>query len=151
MENVHPIFVHFPIALLVSAFAIETLALFFKKPAWHRFSLIHLILGTLGAVGAVLTGRQAAVLAKHSFEIHEVMERHESVGYIVLSLAVLLLGWRVMTQDRLTGRTRWVAWGLLGLICGIMAFGAHLGGRLVYEYGVGGAYGRQASQIEVDS
>ena len=151
MENFHPITVHFPIALLVCAFVIETLALFFKKPAWHRFSLVHLALGALGAVGAVVTGRQAAILAKHSFEIHEVMERHQNVGTFVLSLAVLLVGWRLATQDRLTERSRWAAWALLGLTCGIMAFGAHLGGRLVYEYGVGGVYGRQASQIEVTS
>ena len=150
MENLHPITVHFPIALLFSAFAVETLALLLKKPAWHRFSLANLILGALGAGVAVLTGRQAEGMAKHSFEIHEVMKRHETIGVLVLSSTLLVMGWRLVSQDRLKGRSRWLACTLLGITCLLMAFGAHLGGRLVYEYGVGGVYGRQAAEITVE-
>lgn len=148
MENVHPIAVHFPIALLTTAFVLETLALAFRRPEWGRVALWMMGAGTLAATAAVITGRMAAAAAKHSMEIHEVMKAHQAAGYVALSLAVASAGWRVALRGRLTGWRRWVAWGLLGGACAALAAGAHLGGRLVYEFGVGGSYGRQ-SGIEV--
>ncbi len=147
MENFHPLTVHFPIALLMAALLIETLALAFKKSTWHRIALWNLALGTLGAAVAVLTGRQAAATAKHSFEIHQIMILHERLGYAVLALAVVTVGWRLLKRDALSRRGRWVTWGLLGLACGILAFSAHLGGRMVYEFGVGGSYGRSGGIV----
>lgn len=148
MENFHPLTVHFPIALLMAALLLETLALGFKKPHWHRIALWNLALGTLGAAVAVFTGRQAAATAKHSFEIHQIMTLHERLGYVVLALAAGIVGWRLLKRDALSRRGRWMSWGLLGLACGVLAFGAHLGGRMVYEFGVGGSYGRSGG-IEV--
>lgn len=148
MESSHPLVVHFPIALLLAAWFIETLALLLKRPAWRRVSLWNLCLGTLAAAAAVLTGRQAMALAKHSFEIHRLMELHERLGYFVLALAAAVAGWRLIAKDRLTDCFRWVAWGLLAAACVAMVFSARLGGRLVYEFGVGSSYGR-SSGIEV--
>ena len=132
----------------MAAFLIETLALVFRKPQWHRISLWNLGLGTLGALVAVMAGREAMAVAKHSFEIHEVMEWHERLGYGVLALGLGVTGWRLSAADRLGNRSRWIAWALLGIACGVIAFSAHLGGRLVYEFGVGGSYGRSGG-VEV--
>lgn len=142
MENIHPMIVHFPIALLWAAWWVETLALLLKKPAWHRIALWNLGLGAVGAGSAVLTGRVAGATAKRSLEIHQVMELHERLGFAVLAMALGILGLRLFQKDRLSGRVRWLAWWVLAAICGIITFSAHLGGRMVYEYGVGGSYGR---------
>ena len=149
MESFHPIVVHFPIALLLSALVIETLALLFKNPFLHRVSLCNLGLGFLGAAAAVFTGRLAMAVAKHSYEIHQVMELHEHLGYVVCGLAASVFTGRILLQDRLTAAQRWCAFFLLFLACGLMVFSAHLGGRLVYEYGVGGSYGRSLPGIEM--
>lgn len=142
MENFHPIFVHFPIALLLVSLFIETLAVISKRSAWHRISLWNLCLGAAGAAVAVLTGREAEETAKHSFQIEQVLELHEKIGYAVLGAVLFVAAWRLITRDRLSGRFRWAAWFLLAGACGAMVFSAHLGGRLVYEFGVGGSYGR---------
>lgn len=152
MESLHPMTVHFPVALLLAAFAVETLALLWPgrpHPAWHRVSLWNLCLGAAGAGAAVTTGRLAEAAAKHSFEIYEIMELHERLGFAVLWLAAGVAGLRLLSRDRLGRIGRWAAWGALAAACGIMAYGAHLGGRLVYEFGVGGSYGRSAGGIEV--
>lgn len=149
MESLHPATIHFPIAFLMAAFGVETAALVLRQPSWHRISLWNLCLGGAAAGVAVFTGRMAGAVAKHSFEIHSVMEQHERLGYVVLALVGVAAGWRLMARDRLSIRARWMAWILLGLACGAMAFGAHLGGRLVYEFGVGGSYGRSRGGIEV--
>ncbi len=148
MESLHPALVHFPIALLLASLLIEALALIFRKEAWRVASLWTLLLGWAGAIAAVLTGRQAMAVAKHSMEIHRLMSLHERIGYAVLAVATVVLFWRILSRDRLSARSRWMVWLPLAIACAGMAYGAFLGGRLVYEYGVGGSYGRQ-SDIEV--
>ena len=149
MESFHPIFVHFPIALLLTALFIETLALIFRRVSWHMISLWTCSLGALGAAAAVLTGRQAAVAAKHSYEIGEIMELHEHLGYVILALVSLVTIWRLVRKDSLSIRTRWVVWSVLAVACGTMVFSANLGGRMVYEFGVGGSFGRSVGGIEI--
>lgn len=148
MESFHPLIVHFPIALLTASLLIEALALIFRKEVWHVASLWTLLLGWIGAAGAVLSGRQAMAVAKHSMEIHAIMERHELLGYGVLTAATLILIWRAIAKDRLSRGSRWVGWFFLAITCGGMAYSAYLGGEMVYGYGVGGRYGH-TSGIEV--
>ena len=142
MESLHPRVVHFPVALLLAALLVETVALLLRNPAWHRVSLWNVVLGTLGAGAAVVTGRLAMAVGKHSYAIHQVMSLHERLGYVVLGVVVGVTLWRLAVRDRLSTRSRWLAWILLCFACGVMVFSAHLGGRLVYEFGVGGSYGR---------
>lgn len=148
MESIHPSTVHFPLALLSAAFLLEALALVLRRPVLHTVSLWNLGLGTAGAAAAVWTGRAAMAAAKHSMEIHEIMSLHERLGYGVLIMASAILAWRLIARDALRPQARWAALLLLGLACSVMGLGAHLGGRMVYEFGVGGSYGR-SSGIEV--
>lgn len=148
MENAHPLVVHFPIALLVTALALETVGLILRREACRRAAWWNLVLGALGAAAAALTGRAAAAAAKHSFEIHEVMTQHERLGYLVLGLAGAAVSWRFATRASSRRRDPWIGWALMVVLVGALAAGAHLGGRLVYEYGVGGVYGRSTG-IEI--
>lgn len=145
MESIHPALVHFPIALLLASVFIEGLALLLKKEAWRVASLWTLLLGWAGAVAAVLTGRQAMAVASHSAEIHEVMSRHERAGYIVLAISTVVLVWHLASRGRLSVRSRWTAWLLLAAAGAGISYGAWLGGRMVYEYGVGGTFGRPSA------
>lgn len=150
MENWHPLVVHFPLALLTTAWVLETVGVWFRRDTFRQVALWNLVLGTAGAVVAVLTGRAAAVTAKHSYEIHQVMTQHERLGYVVFCLAGAAVSWRLATRTSSRPRDRWVGWALLGVMVFVMSVGAHLGGRLVYEYGVGGVYGRAAGAIIVE-
>lgn len=149
MESVHPLVIHFPIALLLTALLLDALALVFKRPQLHRVALWNLLLGTLGAGLAVWTGTRAAEIAKHSMEIHQVMELHRKLGIATLVLGVLIVGRRFLKRDRLATRERILTLLVMLAMAGTLGFGAHLGGRLVYEFGVGGSYGRSAGGIQV--
>lgn len=141
MESAHPLVVHFPIALLLTGAGLELLAVLSKRAAWHRVALWNLALGVLAAALAVWTGLQAAGIAKHSFDIHQVMSRHEQLGKITLGLGAIVVSGRLLQRDRVSQRTRLVLLALTLLMVGTLAWGAHLGGRLVYEFGVGGRFG----------
>ena len=142
MESLHPLLVHFPIALLLSALLVDGLALALKRPHLHRVALWNLCLGTLGAGAAVLSGLQAEDVAKHSFEIWKIMTLHKRLGITTLILGVLTAGWRLWKRDRLGPRTRAATMAGMLAMAATLGIGAYLGGRMVYEYGVGGPFGR---------
>lgn len=148
MESVHPLLVHFPIALLLTSLLLDLSAVGLKRPELHRVALWNLGLGTAGAAVAVWTGLRAADIAKHSHEIHQVMELHRKLGIATLVIGGLTLSWRLFKRDRLTARARVLTLLVMLVMTATLGYGAHLGGRLVYEFGVGGSYGR-SSGIQV--
>jgi len=142
MESLHPLVVHFPIALLLTAVALDTLALVLRRPSLHRVALWNLCLGTAGAAVAVLTGLQAEEVAKHSFEIWQIMQLHKRLGITTLILGVMVAGFRLGNRDLLTPRARALTVAAMLLMASTLSVGAYLGGRMVYEFGVGGRFGR---------
>ncbi len=141
MESVHPLVVHFPIALLLAAVFLDILALILRRPGLHRVALWNLSLGTLGAAAAVLTGLQAEDIAKHSFEIWKVMALHKRLGITTLILGIMAIAVRLRYRDQLSPRARMLTVLIMLAMTGTLAYGASLGGRLVYEFGVGGLFG----------
>lgn len=141
MESVHPLVVHFPIALLLTAILLDLAALALRRPALHRVALWNLALGTLGAAAAVWTGLRAAEIAKHTFAIHQVMELHRKLGIATLILGGFAVAWRLVVRDRLSRPWRVATLFIMLAMTGTLIYGAHLGGRLVYEFGVGGTFG----------
>ena len=142
MESAHPLVVHFPIALLLTAVVLDLAALALKRPGLHRVALWNLSLGTLGAATAVLTGLQAEDTAKHSFEIWQVLELHKRLGITTFILGIMVVAWRLQKRDHLTPRARAITIAAMMLMASTLSTGAYLGGRLVYEFGVGGQFGR---------
>ena len=141
MESLHPLIVHFPIALLLTALLLDGFALLLRRPSLHRIALWNLCLGALGAAAAVLTGLQAEEAAKHSFDIWKIMSLHKRLGITTLILGVLAAAIRLAKRDQLKPRVRLITLALMLAMAGTLTIGAHLGGRLVYEFGVGGTFG----------
>ena len=143
MQSIHPMVVHFPLALLLTAVLLDLAAVALRRPALSAIALWNFCLGAAGAVAAVLSGLQAESVAKHSFEIGQVLEKHERLGFATLALALIITGWRLMKKDRLSPRARAVIIGLSLMMVATLTLGAYLGGRLVYEFGVGATFKHQ--------
>ena len=138
MQSVHPLLVHFPIALLIASLFFECLAWIFRIEAWRLTARWCLVAGTLGATAAVWSGLRAEQVAKHSFEIYQVLELHEKLGITVLVISgVLSLWWLVSLKWPRSFFSRPLYIAFLVLTVTLLAFGAYLGGRLVYEFDVG--------------
>ena len=90
LMNIHPLFTHFPIALLLSSLGFYLLGLVFKKEHFLKTGQWTLYFGTLGAAVAVWTGIQAANSVPHDETTHAMMMAHQYLGITVLILSALL-------------------------------------------------------------
>lgn len=137
MPNIHPLIVHFPIALLTSFLLMEFLNFITGKESFRAAATWMLYLGTLGALAAVLAGLWAATTVEHSGEAHEVLLRHRDLGITVLALSVILSAWRIYSGGSFSRKGQAFHLAIAFIMVTIMALGADKGGLMVYKYGVG--------------
>lgn len=136
MENIHPLLVHFPIALFNSFFILEFFGFILKKEDLRIAATWTLYLGTLGAAAAVLAGLWAASTVSHTEEVHAIVIRHRNFGLSVITLGVILSVWRLRADGKFSLKGQVMHIILALIMIGAMAFGADLGGLMVYKYGV---------------
>ena len=92
MYNIHPIFVHFPIALLFAYSIIKILPFkkWFPTFAWRDIERVFLAIGVLGAFAALATGDTAEHLIHPN---HQLVEMHSTFGALSTWIyGALLLG-----------------------------------------------------------
>lgn len=148
-DGLHPLIVHFPIALLLVAPVFVVLAL-----VWQRHhsvlmvsALLLMALGTATSYLAVSTGEAAGKLADRTPEVNRVLSHHEELAertrLVFTVLTVVFAGLVVgpVVFRRQLSRAPTVVLSLLFL--GVYGAGtvvlvntAHNGGRLVHELGV---------------
>jgi uncharacterized membrane protein len=136
MENFHPLFVHFPIALLSLFFVLDALGSLSRNLLIRDVASWFLYLGTLFAGITVALGLHAADTVAHGDDVHMIMEHHEHLGISVLSLALVLSAWRMFARDGISGSWNTLHLSMAGILAVILAFTADLGGLMVYGYGV---------------
>jgi uncharacterized membrane protein len=148
-DGLHPLVVHFPVALLLIVPLFLVVGLI-ARPVRHGLyvaALMLMIAGTAGAYLAVETGEAAARIADRTPEINQMIERHSHLAETTRLLFTILTAiWLVvlvafyLRREKLTPRLGIVVVLLfLVLYSGAtiyVANTAHLGGRLVHELGV---------------
>jgi uncharacterized membrane protein len=132
LANIHPLLVHFPIALLSLFVVFDILGTAMHKPTWRQFASGLLYLGTIFAGFTVWAGFMAADTVPHGHNVHDIMERHKQLGISILALSAALSAWKL--------RRTVEGWGVYNaftlVLLGVIIFGADLGGLMVYKYGV---------------
>lgn len=142
LQNIHPLFVHFPIAFFWGALAMEGAAILVHE-RFHFAATWMLYLGALSALVTAATGfhamnQIAAASGGHDSAGHEFIHVHQRWMISVTAMAVLLaayLFW-INKRNNWSGQRWGFVVGLL-LLSVAVALGADRGARLVYEFGTG--------------
>ncbi len=137
----HPYFVHFPIALIITAFFLHVLYVW-KPHLWNRFGNIWILgLATLLGFLAGQTGGKAAATVQSDLTpaTLDLLERHEAYANLTIwGTIILFIAWLYLalkgTKKRLTNILVLLGLGMLTLLA---AYTGHLGGKLVYLQQVG--------------
>ncbi|MEO0900236.1 MAG: DUF2231 domain-containing protein [Bacteroidota bacterium] len=133
----HPKWVHFPIALLITAGGIYLWTLLAKDKSWLRAAFLIHILGWIGCVASVLTGRQAENLIVHTPAIQDLLSLHERLGYLITWLFAMLGIWMFLRLKKIAKWELILFSVLFWAGNGTMAYMGHLGGEMVYQEGAG--------------
>jgi len=135
---IHPVFVHFAVALPVLVLLIELINLFAKKRALGVMSFFFMLLITVVFVGAYFTGTTDGKAAKAflSPEAKEMLSGHKQLGiYLVYSSGILLLFKLFSVLIRKTP-LKILFFLVLVLFTAAVFNEGKKGGALVYQYGV---------------
>lgn len=131
--NIHPIVVHFPIALLTvySLFELVRFARVREKLSWFEIKAVLVILGTLGALLAWLTGPE--IVGSRLNEMHGLFGTFTLVVFSIIALAYALQWkWPFNPYSNFVLKSSViVTLSLLGLA--LVTITGGLGGAMVYD------------------
>jgi len=148
--ELHPLVIHFPIALLLIA-PLFVIAGIVMNPSKGRPFLVAalslMVLGTVGSVVAVLTGEAAAEVAHRTAAMSAALERHQELaettrdifGLLSAIFASILFVPRFLRRETTTAAARLLPLAFLLFYAAgtvVLVNTAHNGGRLVHEFGV---------------
>ncbi len=136
--NLHPLLVHFPIALFTLAFALEIIELF-KRESFKNSSFLILIFAILSAILAVQTGNIEAQTLNLDDKAGGILDQHRSSANFSLLLLALVFMLKLYIVLKRGGATRMLVLILFSLyLLGLLFIyrTALLGTKLVFEYGI---------------
>lgn len=139
--NVHPLLVHFPIALWPVALLLWALALVRGGEGLWQAGRWLLYLGTLGALAAAGTGLWAADQLGHDTPGHDLVHVHRNWMLTTTALSMASAAVAFAWSKRATPISRWLPFCALVLTVAVSVLGADRGALLVYRYGIGTSIG----------
>lgn len=138
LNHLHPMVVHFPIALIVVGFLFELFYLFYKKEdCFSKTGLYLMVLGTLGVIAAYLTGE--FFTNDLTGKAGEVEETHEVFALITMLTMIIATFFRVylILKKKETNNLKWIYFFLYALGTLMVCVTGFFGGSLVFNYLIG--------------
>ncbi|MGA1196874.1 MAG: DUF2231 domain-containing protein [Candidatus Latescibacterota bacterium] len=137
--DIHPLIIHFPIALLIVGALCDTIGILGKRDLFLQIGFLLFALGTLTTIPAALTGNYAAETAQHIPNIYADLDWHDTLGTATAILAVILTLTRIhlTIKKQFTHTTQYIY--LLGalIVATLVGLSGYTGGHLVYNHGAG--------------
>ena len=145
----HALLNDLPAALLLVAVLFDLVGAARKRESLTWAGIWTLWAGVIGGWAAVVAGKLAEDAIEHGEAIHEIMEKHENVALITMSLFTIVLIWKMARRFQMPSQelalTRFLSVvGLVGL-----AWTGILGGRLMFEHAAG--IPTQTLQAEIEN
>lgn len=149
-DAMHPLIIHFPIALLLLTPIFVLIAAVARPPRNRPYmtaALITLLMGTLSVFLAASTGEEAAELADRAGGVNAVLAAHETLAstceILFAAYSAMFAGlfiWQWIFRSR---QSRIISTAAPLVFLAVYSVGlaylvntAHAGGRLVHEFGV---------------
>jgi len=133
-SHLHPMLVHFPIALVTIGFVADFVYVFIKKEeCFSKMGFYLLITGTLAALVTLLSG--VLFTSEMAGAAGGVRETHELFAWITVILLIVTLALRTMVVRKTENSLfKWLIFTMYGLAALSVSITGFFGGTLVYNY-----------------
>jgi uncharacterized membrane protein len=132
LQEMHPALVHFPIALLPLAVGADAIGSLTGIQSAFSFGQKAVCVAAVGAAAAAVTGLIAGEEVNVEGPSQDALMTHRNMNFIATVAAIGMALWRVKHRKP---NAAYLGIGAAGV--GILAYTAYLGGKLVYQVGVG--------------
>jgi len=139
LTHLHPMIVHFPIALLLVGFATDAAGLIFKRELLTQIGFYLLILGALGTIAALLSGENAGAGIAEQGSLKKAIEQHENAAILTVWLVSFTAVFRtaLVIYKKYSGAFKAAVLILFFVSTLSIARTGYYGGKLVYEHAAG--------------
>jgi uncharacterized membrane protein len=139
LTHLHPMIVHFPIALLIVGFLSDLLGLIIKREFFTQAGFYLLILGTMGVIAAFITGDQAGSGISEAGALKQALETHEHAASLTIWMVCIAAVFRLalVLLNKFKGVFKMLSLALF--LVAVLSIGrtGFYGGELVYKHAAG--------------
>jgi uncharacterized membrane protein len=136
MDTIHPIVVHFVIAMGLISFVFDLIGVVFRRPQLFEVSFWNLLFATAAIFVAIIFGQVEAGLANPYGASSEILNLHSTIGWSLAGVLSLMSGWRYVIRGR---DPQQIPIGFLGagaVLSALIVLQVTLGNQLIWVYGL---------------
>ena len=135
-DPLHPIVVHFVIAMVLFAFFCDVIGHFTHSPKMLEVSFWNMVVASVAIFFAIVVGQFEAGLAPTYPAVTAVLTRHQLLGWSLSAIVVMVTAWRFVIRTRSLFKIPPVYLGAASLLVVLVFLQVYLGSQLVWEYGL---------------
>jgi uncharacterized membrane protein len=135
IELWHPVVNHFTIALIIFGIFLDFIGKIFRNDTLHFAGWLNLIFGSVAGVLTVITGLIAEDNINVSPPVHDILEKHETIGFVILGLVIIMVVWRIFISGKFPARGSSFYAILAVSVVILIAINGFYGGEMVFKYG----------------
>ncbi len=135
-DTMHPIVVHFVIAMVLFAFVCDLIGYFTRNTRLYEVSWWNLFFATISIFIAVIFGQVEAGLAEPYAAAEPVLNLHTLIGWSLAGIIAAITGWRYILRSRDPKQLPVSFIGVAVLLTLLVFFQTYLGDKLVWVYGL---------------
>jgi uncharacterized membrane protein len=136
MDTIHPIVVHFVIAMGVISFVFDLIGVLFRRSALFEVSFWNLLFATAAIFVAIIFGEVEAGLANPYGASREILNLHSTIGWSLAGVLSLMSGWRYVIRSRDPQQIPLAFLGAGALLSALIVVQVTLGNELIWVYGL---------------
>lgn len=136
MDTLHPIVVHFVIAMGLISFVFDLIGVIFRRQRLFEVSFWNLLFATAAIFVAIIFGQVEAGLAEPYGASRTILDWHSTLGWSLAGILSVLTGWRYVLRNRdpQTLPLPFLAAG--GVLALLVVVQVTLGNQLIWVYGL---------------
>ena len=135
-DPIHPIIVHFVIAMVFFSFFCDVLGYLTHKHRLFEVSFWNLIVAAICIFLAVIFGQFEASLAQPYEAVQSTLSLHTITGWFLAALTVAITAWRSVIRRQNPVKISSLYLGAAALLSCLVFFQMMLGSQLVWVYGL---------------